>query len=74
MVAFGILVAMVSRGFITAQMAHEILDGQALLLEELSLPKAGYSPEQQAHISAGLKDLSYLRQMLQASPHMRLPD
>jgi hypothetical protein len=72
MLSFGILVALIGRRVLTAEQAHEILDGQMILLEELAgdYAKAGIPHDQ---LSAGLQDLAFLKRELQKFPHTRLP-
>ena len=73
MLSFGILVSLISRDLLTKDAAHGILDEQAAVLEDLRA-FAGYDPTENAHISSGLQDLIYLRQMLQQHPLTCLPD
>ena len=71
--AFGMLIAFISRGLLTREEAHGILDEQASLLEDIR-EHAGFDTQENAHLSDGLQDLLYLRRMLQANPLTRLPD
>lgn len=73
MLSFGILVSLITRGFLPVEMAHEILNEQISQLEELRAQPAT-SPAARAQISSGLLDLLYLRKQLQDSPYTRLPD
>jgi hypothetical protein len=73
MLSFGVLLSLISRGTISAETAHGILDEQAALLEDW-FAHAGFGPAENAQISAGLQDLLYLRRMLQQHPLTRLPD
>lgn len=70
--SFGILIALIARQTISATEAHEILDGQMILLEQM-LTHPGTGEGARARISAGLSDLSHLRNMLQSNPATRLP-
>jgi hypothetical protein len=71
--SFGILIALISRGVLTVEGAHGILDEQMSLLEELQAHK-GTGPGARVHIAAGLNDLLYLRNSLQGNLLTRLPD
>jgi hypothetical protein len=73
MLSFGILVALIGRGALTAFEAHEILDGQMLLLEGFAADYAA-DPLRRAQISAGLQDLAFLKRELQKFGPTRLPD
>jgi hypothetical protein len=73
LLSFGLLVALVARGILTREVAHDLIDEQMALLEDLSRdPLAG--PGAHSQISSGLRDLSWLRQMLHQHPMTRLPE
>ena len=73
MLSFGIMVSLISRGLLTPEMAHGILDEQMSFLEELGAHH-GTSPVARAQIDEGLSDLAFLRQQLQSNPLTRLSD
>lgn len=73
MLSFGILVALISRGILTAEVAHEILNEQISYLEELGA-HPGTSADARAHTAAGLNDLLWLKSLLDQSPLTRLPN
>lgn len=73
MLSFGILIALISKGILSREMAHGILDEQMSLLEDLGA-HSGTGPGARFHISSGLHDLTYLRRMLQINPLTHLPD
>jgi len=72
LLAFGLLLAMVSRGILTKEIAHHLLDEQMALLEDLR-ERSGYSEAGNAQISAALRDLLWLRHSLQSFPATSLP-
>jgi hypothetical protein len=72
MLSFGILVALIARRVLTAAEAHEILDGQMILLEGLEADK-GTGAGARAQMSAGLQDLAFLKRELQKFAPTRLP-
>jgi hypothetical protein len=73
MLSFGILISLVTRGVLTAEMADAILDEQAVLLEDLSAHN-GTDAAVRAQLSTGLGDLLYLKRLLRGSSLTNLRD
>ena len=73
MLSFGILISLISRGVLAKETAHEILNEQISVLEDLAA-HPGTGAGARAHIDAGLSDLLYLKKMLEQNLLTRLPD
>jgi hypothetical protein len=73
MLSFGILISLISRGILEADTAHEILNEQISVLEDLQ-SHGGTGVGARAQIASGLTDLLYLKKQLQLFPQTRLAD
>lgn len=73
LLSYGILISLISRGVLTAETAHEILNEWISYLEELGA-HPGTSADARVHTTAGLNDLLWLKSVLGQNPLTRLPN